>query len=215
MATRATQAIQNGLETTHQDAVSATGNGTAATVNGFGSIAFQITGTFSATITFEASVDGTNYKTIAVIDSDGDRTASATSAGLYRADIAGYKSVRAPVAWTSGTSVTVKSLALPGQMSDYNLGVKLDTIINDGVKQSGNTVEEQLDETDAVSDVLTFSANIASIEIYHNEQTPQDFIVNGLTLAISPKNWRSLIGGTPSAEVTIPAGVTCSVKRLV
>ena len=107
-------------------------------------------------------------------------------------------------------------------MFDHNLRIKLtsletklDTMINDGVKQSGNTVVEQLDETDAVSDVLTFAANIESIEIYHNEQTPQDFIVNGLTLTISPKNWRSLIGGTPSAEVTIPTGVTCSVKRLV
>ena len=215
MATRATQAIQNGLETTHQDAVSATGNGTAAIVNGFGSIAFQITGTFSATITFEASVDGTNYATIAVIDSDGDRVTSATSAGLYRADIAGYKSVRAPAAWTSGTSVTVKSLALPGQMSDYNLGVKLDTIINDGVKQSGNIVTEQLDETDAVSEVLTFAETIESIEIYHDEATPQDFVVNGLTLTIKPGGWRSLIGGTPSAEVTIPTGVTCTVTRLV
>ena len=100
-------------------------------------------------------------------------------------------------------------------MSDYNLGVKLDTIINDGVKQSGNTVTEQLDETDAVLDVLTFSDTIESIEIYHDEATPQDFIVNGLTLTIEPGGWRSLIGGTPSAEVTIPTGVTCTVTRLV
>jgi hypothetical protein len=117
MTTRAIQTIQNGLETTHQDAVSATGNGVAATVNGFGSITFQITGTFTATVTFEASVDGSNYETIAVIDSDGNRVTSATSEGLYRADIAGYKSVRTPVTWTSGTSVTVKSLALPGHRS--------------------------------------------------------------------------------------------------
>ena len=95
---------------------------------------------------------------------------------------------------------------------------KIDAISNAdnmNVTQVGNTVVEQLNETDAVTDVLTFSANIESVEIYHNEATSQDFIVNGLTLTINPKNWRSLIGGTPSAEVTIPTGVTCSVKRLV
>jgi hypothetical protein len=113
MTTRALQEIQNGLETTHQDAASSTGNGTAATVNGFGSIAFQITGTFTATVTFEASVDGTNYETIAAINSNGQKVTSATATGLYRANIAGYKNVRTPVTWTSGTSVTVKSLALP------------------------------------------------------------------------------------------------------
>ena len=107
-------------------------------------------------------------------------------------------------------------------MFDHNLRIKLtsletklDTMINDGVKQSGNTVAEQLAETDAVTDVLTFSATIESIEIYHNEATSQDFIVNGLTLTINSGGWRSLIGGTPSVEVTIPTGVTCTVTRLV
>ena len=100
-------------------------------------------------------------------------------------------------------------------MSDYNLGVKLDTIINDGVTQIGNTVTEQLDETDAVLDVLTFAANIESIEIYHDEATPQDFIVNGLTLTIKPGGWRSPIAGISSDAVTIPAAITCSVTRLV
>ena len=95
---------------------------------------------------------------------------------------------------------------------------KIDAISNAdnmNVKQSGNTVAEQLDETDAVIEVLTFVANIESIEIYHDEATPQDFIVNGLTLTINSGGWRSLISGTPSVEVTIPVGVTCTVTRLV
>ena len=96
-----------------------------------------------------------------------------------------------------------------------NLATNLQSMLDDGVKQSGNTVAEQLNETDAVTDVLTFSATIESIEIYHGEATSQDFVVNGLTLTIESGGWRSLIAGTPSAEVTIPTGVTCSVKRLV
>ena len=107
-------------------------------------------------------------------------------------------------------------------MFDHNLRIKLtsletklDTMVNAGVSQSGNTVVEQLNETDAVLDVLTFLATIESIEIYHDEVTSQDFVVNGLTLTIGSGGWRSPIGGIPSVEVTIPTGVTCSVKRLV
>lgn len=79
----------------------------------------------------------------------------------------------------------------------------------------GSRVEEVLTESDAVSGVLTFAANISSIEIYHNEDTPQEFIVNGITLVIGPGGWRSPVGGTPSNTVTIPAGVNCVVARLV
>ena len=83
------------------------------------------------------------------------------------------------------------------------------------VRQVGNTVEEVLTQADATSDVLTFSADIYTVEIYHNEDTPQSFIVNGLTLVIADGGWRSSIGGTPSPDVTLPSGVDCIVTRLV
>ena len=95
---------------------------------------------------------------------------------------------------------------------------KVDAISNAdnmNVTQVGNTVSEQLNETDAVLEVLTFSANIENIEIYHDEASPQDFIINGLTLKVASGGWRSPIGGTPSAEVTIPAAITCTITRLV
>lgn len=79
----------------------------------------------------------------------------------------------------------------------------------------GSRVEEVLTQADAVSEVLTFSAPIQSIEIYHNEDTPQEFVVNGITIPVGPGGWRSPIGGTPSDEVTIPASVDCVVSRLV
>ena len=88
-------------------------------------------------------------------------------------------------------------------------------LIKDKNFLTGNIVAEQLDETDAVSEVLTFSANIESIEIYHEEATLQDFIVNGLTLTLASGGWRSPIAGTPSSEVTIPAGISCIITRLV
>lgn len=79
----------------------------------------------------------------------------------------------------------------------------------------GSTLVEQLDETSAVLNVLTFSANIEAIEIYHEESTIQTFVVNGLSLKIASGGWRSLVGGVKSADVTIPAGVSCIVGRLV
>ena len=96
-------------------------------------------------------------------------------------------------------------------------GAELFTDSNPGsVIRIGSTVAEQLDDGDAdASDVLTFSEEIESIEIYHNETTQQEFEVNGLTLKIASGGWRSPIGGTPSADVTIPADITCTVVRLV
>ncbi len=78
------------------------------------------------------------------------------------------------------------------------------------------TIEEQLDQSDADTlNVLEFNAPIEAIEIWHNEATPQEFTVNGIVLSIIPGGYRSSIGGTPSAEVTIPGGVDCIVARLV
>ena len=65
------------------------------------------------------------------------------------------------------------------------------------------------------ADVLTFSENISSIEIYHSESTPQSFAVNGLTLIVAAGGWRSPIAGTPGVTVGIPTGVNCIVARLV
>lgn len=84
-----------------------------------------------------------------------------------------------------------------------------------GVQLSGSNVAEMQDQSDATEDVLTFAANITSIEIYHSEATPQIFTVNGLTLIVAAGGWRSPIAGTPGKTVGIPTGVNCIVARLV
>ena len=83
------------------------------------------------------------------------------------------------------------------------------------VQLSGSNVAEMQDQNDATADVLTFSENISSIEIYHSEATPQSFAVNGLTLIVAAGGWRSPIAGTPGVTVGIPTGVNCIVARLV
>ena len=78
----------------------------------------------------------------------------------------------------------------------------------------GSTVEESKTQADADSNVITFSANIDGVEIYHAEDTGQEFVVNGITLAVPAGGWRALIGGTPGKTVTIPANVDCTVARM-
>jgi hypothetical protein len=90
----------------------------------------------------------------------------------------------------------------------------LDYMAN-GIAIFGCTLEEQKTNADAVDNVITFAENIAVIEIYHAESTWQQFTVNGITLNIPAGGYRTPIGGTPGATVTIPAGVECIVGRLV
>ena len=82
------------------------------------------------------------------------------------------------------------------------------------VSLSGSILAEQKTQADAVVNVITFSANISAIEIYHESPSWQQFIVNGLTINVPTGGYRSAIGGTPAATVTIPAGVNCIIGRL-
>lgn len=63
--------------------------------------------------------------------------------------------------------------------------------------------------------LLIFSKEIESVEIYHAESTLETFTVNGIDLQIGSGGWRSKVGGILSNEVTIPAGITCTVARLI
>jgi hypothetical protein len=95
--------------TTMQNAVSATANGTTLDVAGYTTATIEVTGTFSATVTFEASNDDSVWYAI-VATKVGNNTiaTTTTTTGLYRLSVGGIKSIRARVTWTSGTSVTAK-----------------------------------------------------------------------------------------------------------
>lgn len=98
-----------------QAAADATGNGTALDVAGFSQVVLQVSGTFSGTITWEATVDGTNWIAVALADLNSTtraRATTATAVGLYLLDtIAGLQKVRARVsAYTSG-NITVTANA--------------------------------------------------------------------------------------------------------
>jgi hypothetical protein len=80
------------------------------------SVVLQVTGTFTGTITFEASVDGTNYVAIAMKAST-QTTATTlvtttTTTGVFSLNIQGFPNIRARMsAYTSGDAVVTASLA--------------------------------------------------------------------------------------------------------
>lgn len=92
-----------------QDAVGATGNGSVLDVVGQASAVIALTGTFVGTVTFEGTLDDTNwFSVMAVKLGDGGIATSATTTGMYRIACAGLTSLRARVsAWTSG-AITAK-----------------------------------------------------------------------------------------------------------
>jgi hypothetical protein len=82
----------------------------AASVSGLpspGHVAVQVTGTFSATITFEATVDGTNYVAFNMTPSNSGTDAStATAAGAFSKPAGGYSAFRARCStYSSGSPV--------------------------------------------------------------------------------------------------------------
>lgn len=94
-----------------QNAAAATGVGSNLNVQGMGSAACEITGTFVGTVTFEAKVNenGTVWQSIRGTNvTDGTRSATATAPGVYIFGVAGLDVIRANVtAYTSGNITAV------------------------------------------------------------------------------------------------------------
>ena len=91
--------------TTLQSAAVATGNGTALDVKGWTLANLQVLGITSATITFEATIDGTNYVAVRAKNlNTGAISTTATANGIYSVDVSGLSLFRARIsAWTTGT----------------------------------------------------------------------------------------------------------------
>jgi hypothetical protein len=95
-----------------QTAAVATGNGTPMDVSGFRWLGIQVVGITSATITWEATIDGTNwFGILASPPSTGTGALTTTADGVFRVDVAGLAAFRARIStWVSGT-INVIALA--------------------------------------------------------------------------------------------------------
>lgn len=99
-----------------QNAAGANGNGTALTNLGdTGAVLMQITGTFTATVNFEGSLDGgTTYVAIRAQDMGAaTKATTATAAGMWLVPCFGMSNVRARVSGFSSGTVTVRARRAP------------------------------------------------------------------------------------------------------
>jgi hypothetical protein len=96
-----------------QDGAAATGDGTALQVQGWGTIGVQVVITDTATVTFEGTVDGSNWVSAvcsSIASTSGALVTTATASGMLQCSVAGYSQFRARISsYTSGT-VTAKGL---------------------------------------------------------------------------------------------------------
>jgi len=92
-------------------------NVTTLALDGVGSFAVQVTGTWAGTIQFEESVDGTNYVSVnARTSNSGVVGVSTTANGVFRVARPGYQFFRCrSSAWTSGTAtITIRQAMASG-----------------------------------------------------------------------------------------------------
>lgn len=98
-------------------------------LDSFGTTGLQVTGTWTGTLVFEATVDGTNYVAIQVIDvASGALVTDTTANGSFLAAVAGFQRIRVRAsALASGTAV-VTLRASPGGGQVATSAVTLGTV---------------------------------------------------------------------------------------
>ena len=88
-------------------------------VRGFGGVALQLSGTFTLTVQFEATVDGQTWVSLRMLPSNStSAVTNATAAGAWSANVAGIKLIRARVsAYTSGSAeLTILASSASGRV---------------------------------------------------------------------------------------------------
>jgi hypothetical protein len=104
--------LVNGVEEVLQNAAVATGPGTAISMQGVRSLTLRVAGITTATVSFEGTIDGTNWFPVGLkTAADGVAVTSATADGAFKLPIDGpiLRQFRANItAWTSG-AITVRS----------------------------------------------------------------------------------------------------------
>jgi hypothetical protein len=92
------------------------GNTVGLDAHGYGAAGWQVTGTWTGTLTFEGTVDGTNYAAMAATPVVGGSSVSTTTAnGAWRSNIAGLQAIRLRgTASMTGTAVVTVIASLMG-----------------------------------------------------------------------------------------------------
>jgi hypothetical protein len=96
-----------------QAAAVANGNGTQLDCGGLSNIGVQVTGITTATVNFEATIDGSTwYPVSALAHASATQVTSTAADGLFRADVRGFLSFRARISGWSVGAITVTAVGV-------------------------------------------------------------------------------------------------------
>lgn len=110
----------NERKVTFHSAATASATGTVMNLTCLSSLAVQLTGTWVGTVTFQATIDASNWVAIEAYNpATNERSSTATANGLYVLPVAGYRLFRCNLDWTSGTSITVTGIGTDAQNFPY------------------------------------------------------------------------------------------------
>lgn len=97
-----------------QSAAAATGNGQDLDTSNLGGASIQLSGTFTATVTFEGTTDGSNWVAVLATNrTSGSAATTATGAGIFFIAAQGLVKVRARVSAYTDGEVTAVGIAVP------------------------------------------------------------------------------------------------------
>lgn len=140
--------------------ITANGQSITADVSGMSAVGIDFSGTFTGTLQFEASVDGTTFVACPAVTITGSAvlSASAATTGVRRVNVAGMKQFRVrSSAWTSGTlNVALQpAIEYPGLMGwQNNVGWTPITVTSGGLLQLAPQVIDNAAFTDGTSPLI-------------------------------------------------------------
>ena len=155
------------VTTTMQAAAAAAVNGTSLVVTGFGTAVLQVSGTFVASVAFEASVDaGVTWTSISATQiGAGDIFSSTTIVGAFRITTTGIDLIRARVAAYTSGAVTVVGRAT--NAINASKVVKLATSGNVIGRTLPTASDQAVSVTAAASTALTATLPAAAAGQFH------------------------------------------------
>jgi len=152
-----------GKKVTFHSAAGADANGAVMNVAGKSVVAVQISGTVTtATLYFEATVDGTNWVGVQGVNRNSGAVAvSTTAAGIWQVPVLGFRLFRVRLDWTAG-SVTAMGICTEGPATTLN---DIDVAGAETVAVSTiNSVAPQFDDTDKMA-VSVYGKSVAAGDV--------------------------------------------------
>lgn len=208
-----------------QSAAVATGNGTSMPVNEMGTVGLQVLGISGDTLTFEGTVDGTNWVSVLAKNAaTGAIAATATANGVYIAPVTGFTEFRARVSTYSAGTITVvaQRIALTTSFSMASVSLVGDVVVDTSALATAAKQDTQITAEQAIQ--ATAGATTGAKVITDANGTLQQYLRGLIYLLITanaqgaqPRSdngaaWTSAFGvssaAVVSADITTATAVT-------